>query len=569
MVASSLDGDHMTRRRSSEITDGPERAPQRAMFHAMGYDDEALDRPLIGVANPAADLTPCNVHLDAIAEYAKRGVEEGGGTPLEFGTITVSDAISMGTEGMKGSLISREVIADSVELVTFAERLDGLVTIAGCDKNLPGMLMAAARTDLPTVFLYGGTILPGSYHGREVTIQDVFEAVGQYATGEITEAELHELEDSACPGPGSCAGMYTANTMAALSEAIGMAPLGSSTPSADSTDREQVAKEAGICLMTALEAGIRPSDILTRSALENATAVHAAIGGSTNAVLHLLAIAHEVGIELELADLEAVAARTPHICDLRPGGNHVMADLHEAGGLPVVLARLRSADLLHDDALTVTGRTIGEELDAYEIQVPTTALVRPIDEPIHQRGSTVLLQGNLAPDGAVVKVTGTDTYALEGPARVFNREEDAFDAVQQGEIQSGDIVVIRYEGPSGGPGMREMLSITSAIVGQGHESDVGLVTDGRFSGATRGPMVGHVAPEAYDGGPIALIEEGDTISIDIGAGHIGVDLDESTMDARRAEWEQPEPTYTGGVLAKYARDVDCASRGATTNPGID
>ena len=556
---------------SNDITEGADRAPNRSMFYAMGYDDEDLASPMVGIANPAADVTPCNVHLDELAEAAWHGVDEAGGMPIEFGTITISDGISMGTEGMKASLVSREVIADSVELVAFGERLDGLVTLAGCDKNLPGMMMAAIRTDLPTVFVYGGTILPGQFHGEDVTIQDVFEGVGAYAEGDLTREELDELEHSACPGPGSCAGMYTANTMASMSEALGLAPLGTATAPAVTDERAAIASGAGTTIMECIENGLRPSDVLSRESFENAITLDVAIGGSTNSVLHLLALAAEAGIDLDIERFDELSRRTPHIVDVRPGGTHVMSDLHEEGGIPVVLRRLLDAGLIHGDAMTVTGRTIREELDSLSLpedEEVDQGVVRPLSEPIHEQGALVILTGNLAPDGAVLKVTGDDQLHHEGPARIFEREEAAMEWVQDGNIEPGDVVVIRNEGPCGGPGMREMLSVTAAVVGQGHEDDVALLTDGRFSGATRGPMIGHVAPEAFDGGPIAALEDGDTVTVDIPNRELSVDLSEDELDERLEAWEQPEPTYTSGVLAKYGLAFGSAANGAVTNPAV-
>ncbi|AGB17195.1 dihydroxy-acid dehydratase [Halovivax ruber XH-70] len=554
---------------SSDVTEGADRAPHRAMFYAMEYDEEDLASPMIGIANPAADVTPCNVHLDELAEAAWTGVDDAGGMPIEFGTITISDAISMGTEGMKASLVSREVIADSVELVAFGERLDGLVTLAGCDKNLPGMMMAAIRTDLPTVFCYGGTILPGEFHGDDVTIQDVFEGVGAHAEGDLSREELDELEHAACPGPGSCAGMYTANTMASMSEALGLAPLGSATAPAVTDERAEIVAEAGALALEAVEADRRPSDILTRESFENAITLDVAIGGSTNSVLHLLALAAEAGIDLAIEDFDEISRRTPHIVDVRPGGTHVMADLHQQGGIPVVLRRLLDADLLHGDAMTVTGRTIEDELDALSLPADDDvdpAVVRPIEDPIHEEGALVILTGNLAPDGSVLKVTGDDELYHQGPARVFEREEDAMEWVQSGGIESGDVVVIRNEGPRGGPGMREMLGVTAAVVGQGHEDDVALLTDGRFSGATRGPMIGHVAPEAADGGPIAAVEDGDIVTVDIPNRELSVALDDAELESRLDARDEPEPAYTSGVLAKYGQAFGSAATGAVTNP---
>jgi dihydroxy-acid dehydratase len=556
--------------RSTDVTEGPDKAPHRAMFRAMGFDDDDLGSPMVGVANPAADITPCNVHLDDVADAAIEGVDAAGGMPIEFGTITISDAISMGTEGMKASLISREVIADSVELVAFGERMDALVTVAGCDKNLPGMMMASIRTDLPSVFLYGGSIMPGEHDGRDVTIQNVFEGVGTYAQGEMSAAELDDLERHACPGAGSCGGMFTANTMASISEALGLAPLGTADAPAESEARYDVARRAGEAVLQAVANDLRPSDILTKESFENAIALQVAIGGSTNAVLHLLALAAEAGIDLSIEEFDEISRRTPKIANLQPGGTKTMNDLHEEGGVPVVLRRLLDAGLVHGDAMTVTGRTIEAELA--ELDLPdddeiTGDFIYTVDDPYQEEGAIKILTGNLAPDGAVLKVTGDDKFHHVGPARVFEGEEEAMRYVQEGHIESGDVIVIRNEGPQGGPGMREMLGVTAAVVGQGHEDDVALLTDGRFSGATRGPMVGHVAPEAAVGGPIALLEDGDEVTVDIPERELSVDLSASELDARREEWEPGEPAYTSGVLAKYGTDFGSAANGAVTNPG--
>ncbi len=561
--------------RSNEVTEGTDQAPSRAMFRAMGYDDEDLSSPMVGVANPAADITPCNVHLDDVAASAYEGVDVGGGMPIEFGTITISDAVSMGTEGMKASLISRELIADSVELVSFGERMDGLVTIGGCDKNMPGMMMASIRTDLPSVFVYGGSIMPGEHDGREITIQNVFEGVGAVAQGEMDEDELDEMERHACPGAGSCGGMFTANTMASISEALGLAPLGSAAAPAEHEDRYEIAERAGKLAVDAIENDRKPSDILTKASFENAIALQVATGGSTNAVLHLLALAAEAHVDLDITEFDEISRRTPKIINLQPGGTRVMNDLFEIGGVPIVLRRLLNADLIHGDAMTVTGRTIAEEIahledegllpddDAIDVEYLYT-----VDEPYSEEGAIKILTGNLAPDGGVLKVTGDDKFHHEGPARVFENEEDAMAYVQEGHIESGDVLVIRNEGPSGGPGMREMLGVTAAVVGAGHEDDVALLTDGRFSGATRGPMIGHVAPEAADGGPIALLEDGDTVTVDIPERELSVDLSDDELDARRDAWEPREPPYTSGVLGKYARDFGSAAKGAVTNPGL-
>lgn len=555
---------------SREVTEGPERAPHRSMFRAMGYDDEDLSSPMVGVANPAADITPCNVHLDDVAESAIEGIDDAEGMSIEFGTITISDAISMGTEGMKASLISRELIADSVELVAFGERMDALVTVAGCDKNLPGMMMAAIRTDLPSVFLYGGSIMPGEHEGREVTIQNVFEGVGAVASGEMSEDELDDLEREACPGAGSCGGMFTANTMASISEALGLAPLGSASPPAEGEERYEVAREAGELALECVENDRTPSAILSKESFENAISLQVALGGSTNGVLHLLALAAEAGISLSIEEFDEISRKTPKIASLQPGGSRVMNDLHEIGGVPVVIRRLLNGGYFHGDAMTVTGRTIEEELSRLDLpddeEIEADFLFSTTD-PIHEEGAIKILKGSLAPDGAVLKVTGEDNFHHEGPARVFENEEDAMAYVQEGHIESGDVLVIRNEGPRGGPGMREMLGVTAAVVGQGHEDDVALLTDGRFSGATRGPMIGHVAPEAADGGPIALVEEGDTVTVDIPDRTLSVDLDEAELREREERWERGEPRYTNGVLAKYGAQFGSAANGAVTNPG--
>lgn len=555
---------------SREVTEGPERAPHRAMFRAMGFDDEDLASPMVGVANPAADITPCNVHLDEIASAAIDGIEEAEGMPIEFGTITISDAISMGTEGMKASLISREMIADSVELVAFGERLDALVTVAGCDKNLPGMMMAAIRTNLPSVFLYGGSIMPGEHEGREITVQNVFEAVGAGAAGDMTDEELDEMERHACPGAGSCGGMFTANTMASISEALGLAPLGSASAPAESAERLDVARRAGELALDVVENHRTPADILSRSSFENAIALQVAMGGSTNAVLHLLALAAEADIDLSLSAFDEISRKTPKIVNLQPGGTRVMKDLHEIGGIPVVMRRLLESDLIDGDAMTVTGRTISEELDHLGVHEREfdAEFIYPVSDPYSEEGAIKILRGNLAPDGAVLKVTGDDAFHHEGPARVFESEESAMAYVQEGKIESGDTLVIRNEGPQGGPGMREMLGVTAAVVGQGHEDDVALLTDGRFSGATRGPMIGHVTPEAFVGGPIAALEDGDAITIDIPNRTMEADLADSELHRRLEERDDPEPAYSSGVLAKYGMAFGSAANGAVTNPAV-
>ncbi len=556
----------LARPRSRDVTDGPQRAPARAMLRAVGFGEDDFARPQVGVASSWNEVTPCNVHLNRLAAAAKEGVRGAGAVPVEFTTIAVSDGIAMGHEGMRASLVSREVIADSVELVMHAERFDGMVTIAGCDKSLPGMVMAAARLNLPTVFLYGGTILPGHWRGRDVTIQDVFEAVGANATGSMTDGELHELEAVACPGPGSCAGMYTANTMATAVESLGMSLPGSASPPAVDPRRDEFARASGIAVVECLRNGLRPRDVLRREAFENAIAVVMACGGSTNAVLHLLAIASEAEVELELDDFDRISRRTPHIGDVRPAGRFVMSDLDRVGGVPVIMRELLDAGLLHGDAMTVTGGTVAENLAALRPASPDGDVVRSLAEPIHGHGGLAVLAGSLAPDGAVVKVVGMEGRTFRGSARVFDSEEAAFDAVTHGRISAGDVIVIRYEGPKGGPGMREMLSVTGAIVGAGLGRDVALVTDGRFSGASHGFAVGHVAPEAAVGGPLALVEDGDPIVLDVDARRLDLEVPADELARRRDGWKAPEPRYSTGALAKYARLVSSAARGAVCTP---
>ena len=548
---------------SKEITQGPERAPARAMLRAMGLTQDDLDKPFVAVANLASDITPCNVHLDRFARAAKEGVKQADGTPFEFGTITVSDGISMGTEGMKASLVSREVIADSIEIVTFGERMDGLVTVAGCDKNMPGCLMAMARLNLPSVFIYGGTTMPGQFQGRDVNIQDVFEAVGAYAKGDLSQDQLYDLECHACPGEGSCAGLFTANTMSAAIEVLGMSlPGDASIPAIDPRKVEEC-RQAGHTVMRLLEEDLRPRDILNRQAFENAITVVVTMGGSTNAVLHLLAIAREAGVDLGLDDFDRIGRNTPYIADMRPSGRYVMADLDRYGGVALVMKRLLQAGLLHGDALTVTGKTLRENMESAET-IEDQPVISPLDAPRSPTGGLAILRGNLAPEGAVIKVAGHQERVYQGPARVFDQEEDAFQAIQRREIKPGDIMVIRYEGPKGGPGMREMLAVTGALVGQGLGDDVALITDGRFSGATHGPMVGHVAPEAAVGGPIGLLQEDDIISLDIPNRRLEVKLTEEALSARRAKWQPLPPKYLTGALAKYAKLVSSAAEGAVT-----
>jgi dihydroxy-acid dehydratase len=551
--------------RSREVTDGFERAPARAMLRAIGMTDGDWDRPQVGVASSWNEVTPCNMPLDRLAKAAKEGVREAGGFPIEFVTIAVSDGISMGHEGMRASLVSREVIADSVETVMHAERLDALVTFAGCDKSLPGMLMAAARLDLPSVFLYGGSILPGrGPRGEALDITSVFEAVGARATGALTQEELDLIERAACPTVGSCAGMFTANTMASISEALGMALPGSASPAAVDPRRDELAAESGRAVVRLLEAGITPRRILTRAAFENAIAVTMALGGSTNAVLHLLAIAAEAGVALELDDFNRVGRRVPHIADTKPHGRFHMVDIDRVGGVPVVMKALLDAGLLHGDCLTVTGRTVAENLEALSPPAPDGTVIHGVGDPIHAEGGIAVLRGSLAPNGAVVKVAGIDTDRFEGTARVFDGEDAAMAAILSGSIQPGTVLVIRYEGPKGGPGMREMLAVTGAMKGAGRGGDCALVTDGRFSGGTHGFCVGHVAPEAVDGGPIAFVRDGDRITVDVEARRIDLDVDPAELDRRRTGWSPPPPRYTSGVLAKYARLATGAEQGAIT-----
>jgi dihydroxy-acid dehydratase len=551
--------------RSHDVTDGMERAPARAMLRAIGMTEADWGKAQVGVASSWNEVTPCNLPLDRLAKRAKVGVRDAGGFPIEFVTIAVSDGISMGHEGMRGSLVSREIIADSVECVMHAERLDALVTFAGCDKSLPGMLMAAARLNLPSVFLYGGSILPGHYKDQALDIVSVFEAVGACAAGTLSENELGEIEKRACPTEGSCAGMFTANTMASISEAIGMALPGSASPPAVDRRRDDFAYETGRAVMRLLELDLRPRQIMTKEAFENAIAVTMALGGSTNAVLHLLAIANEAHVELELEDFNRVGARVSHIADMKPHGRYHMVDLDNVGGVPVVMKMLLDAGLLYGDCLTVTGRTVAENLEALAPPGPDGSVVHPVSAPIHAQGGIAVLRGSLAPNGAVVKVAGIDSLLFDGTARVFDGEDAAREDILAGRIRPGDVVVIRYEGPKGGPGMREMLAVTGAMKGAGRGADAALVTDGRFSGGTHGFCVGHVAPEAVDGGPIALVQDGDRIVIDAGNHTIDLAVDDAELARRRANWKLPEPRYTSGFLAKYARLAQGAERGAITN----
>jgi dihydroxy-acid dehydratase len=550
--------------RSHEVTDGYERAGARAMLRAIGMTDDDWGKSQVGVCSSWNEVTPCNMPLDRLAKRAKEGVRAAGGYPIEFMTIAVSDGISMGHEGMRASLVSREVIADSVETVMHAERFDGMVTLAGCDKSLPGMLMAAARLNLPSVFVYGGTILPGEFKGQSIDITTVFEAIGSHAAGTMSAEDLKTIECNACPTEGSCAGMFTANTMASVAEAIGMALPGSSSQPAIDPRRDEQAFAAGQAVVGLLELGIRPRQIMTKKAFENAIAITMALGGSTNAVLHLLAIANEAQVELDLDDFNRVAARVPHIADMKPHGQFHMVHLDEVGGVPAVLKHLLDADLIHGDCMTVTGKTMAENLADLDPPAPDGKVVHPLSSPIHARGGIAVLTGSMAPKGAVVKIAGIDFDRFEGPARVFEGEDGAMEAILAGQIQPGDVVVIRYEGPKGGPGMREMLAVTGAMKGAGRGGDCALVTDGRFSGGTHGFCVGHVAPEAVDGGPIAFVRDGDRIVIDTIAHTIELDVPADELARRRSEWKLPEPRYTSGVLAKYARLAQGAERGAIT-----
>jgi dihydroxy-acid dehydratase len=542
-----------------------ERAPARAMLRAVGMTEADWGKAQVGVASSWNEVTPCNMPLDRLAKRAKVGVRDAGGFPLEFMTIAISDGISMGHEGMRGSLVSREIIADSVECVMHSERLDALVTFAGCDKSLPGMLMAAARLNLPSVFLYGGSILPGHYKDQALDVVSVFEAVGACAAGTITENELGEIERRACPTEGACAGMFTANTMAAISEAIGMALPGSASAPAVDRRRDDYAYESGRAVMRLLEMDLRPRQIMTKEAFENAIAVVMALGGSTNAVLHLLAIAHEGRVELELDDFNRIGARVGHVADMKPHGRFHMVDLDAVGGVPVVMKMLLDADLLHGDCLTVTGKTIAENLAELDPPGPDNRVVFPLDQPIHAQGGIAILRGSLAPKGAVVKVAGIDELVFDGRARVFDGEGAAMEEILAGKIEPGDVVVIRYEGPKGGPGMREMLAVTGAMKGAGRGADAALITDGRFSGGTHGFCVGHVAPEAVDGGPIAFVADGDRIVIDASAHTIELMVDAAELKRREANWKLPEPLYTSGFLAKYAKLAQGAETGAITN----
>jgi dihydroxy-acid dehydratase len=551
------------KRRSSAITEGAHRAPARAMLKAAGFTDEDLRKPIIGVANTWIEIGPCNYHLRELAASVKDGIRRAGGTPMEFNTVSISDGITMGSEGMKASLISREVIADSIELVARGNLFDGIIALSGCDKTIPGTIMALARLDIPGLMIYGGPIAPGRFKNHDVTIQDVFEAVGAHARGKISDAELCDLEDHACPGAGACGGQFTANTMAMVGEFLGISPFGSAGVPATDPARQNVGEQAGELVMELFRHDLRPSQIMTHRAIENAIAAVAASGGSTNAVLHLLAIAHELGLHLDIGDFDRIAARTPLICDLKPGGQFTAVDMHRAGGNRLLAQRLRDSGHLQSDAMTVSARTIGEE-SAFAQEAPGQQVVRPNTSALKPHGGFAILKGNLAPEGCVVKLAGHLTLRHRGPARVFDCEEDAFAAVQSNNIRPGDVIVIRYEGPRGGPGMREMLAVTAAINGAGLSDSVALMTDGRFSGATHGFMVGHVAPEAAHGGPIAAIRDGDMIEIDVASRTLSVELTPAQIQKRLATWHQPALNYPTGVMAKYAKGVSSAAKGAVT-----
>jgi dihydroxy-acid dehydratase len=552
-----------TKLQSHDLLIGPGRAPARAMLKAVGLTDEDLTKPLVGVANTWIEVMPCNFHLRRLSERVKAGIRAAGGTPIEYNTIAVSDGISMGTEGMKASLISREVIADSIELVARGHLFDAVVALSGCDKTIPGTVMALARLNLPSLMLYGGSIMPGQFQGHDVTIQDVFEAVGKHAKGTMTDAELKDLEDHACPGPGACGGQFTANTMAIAFEFLGISPMGRNGVPAMDGRKDDVAFECGKMVMDLVKQNLRPRQIITRKSLENAIAAVATTGGSTNAVLHLLAIARESGVKLSIDDFDKINRKVPLLADLKPGGRYAAADLFAAGGTTLVAKRLLDAGLLHGNQPTVTGRTIGEEAST-AIETSGQQVLRPLAHPIKPTGGLVILKGNLAPDGCVVKVAGHSMTRFQGAAKVYDREEDAFVAVQAGHIKSGDVVVIRYEGPAGGPGMREMLGVTAAIVGAELGDSVALLTDGRFSGATHGLMAGHVAPEAVKGGPIAAVKNGDVITFDIVKRRLDVALSQREISARLKKVKSPTPRYTSGVMGKYARHVSSASEGAIT-----
>jgi dihydroxy-acid dehydratase len=550
---------------SHGITDGRDQAPARAMFKAIGFTDSDLAKPLIGVANTWIETMPCNFHLRRLSAKVKEGIRAAGGTPMEFNTIAISDGETMGTEGMRASLVSRELIADSIELVCRGQMFDAVVCVVGCDKTIPAGAMALARLNIPGLVLYGGTIAPGNFRGKDVTIQDVFEAVGANAAGKMTDAELLELENVACPAAGACGGQYTANTMSTAMEMIGLSPMGFNSVPAMDAHKDQIAYDCGAVVMDLLRKGVKPRDILTRPAFENAIAGVAATGGSTNAVLHLLAIAREAGVPLQIDDFQKISERTPVLADLKPSGRFVAADMHRAGGIGLLVKRMLEGKFLHENAVTVTGKTVAAE-GAKATEAPGQEVIAPLDKPLKKTGGLVILHGNLAPEGCVAKISGHERLSHRGPARVFESEEDAMAAVTGKQIKAGDVVVIRYEGPKGGPGMREMLSVTAAIVGEGLGGSVALLTDGRFSGATRGLMMGHVSPEAALGGPIAAVHEGDTIHIDINQRVLEVEVSDAALKQRMSHWKAPQPRYPTGVFAKYGALVSSASEGAITRP---
>ena len=554
---------------SRKTLEGPSRAPHRAMYKAMGLKDKDLDKPIIGISSTCNEATPCNIHLGKLAQFAKKGVSDVNCTPREFTAIAVSDGIAMGHEGMKASLVSREIIADSIEIMMRAHQYDGLVGISGCDKSLPGTLIGMARLNLPSIFVYGGTIMPGNWHNKDVTIQDVYEAVGSFDAGKISMEELIQLENVACPSAGSCGGMYTANTMASISEALGMSLPGSASPPAESEKRNEMCYETGKTIATLIENDISPKDVMTFEAFENAITIANALGGSTNAVLHLLAIAKEIGIKLILKDFERIRKRTPHIVNMRPGGLYVMVDLDKIGGVPIVLKTLLKNGLINGKTLTVTGKTMEQNLESFNLNSNVDEnILSPYEKPIEKEGTIKILKGSLAPQGAVVKIAGVKLSKFVGKAKVFETEENAFRAISKNRIVEGDVVVIRYEGPKGGPGMREMLAVTAALVGQGLGEKVSMVTDGRFSGATRGFMIGHVSPEAMVGGPISLVKDGDLINIDVNKGIIDLLISKAEFRRREKKWKPIKPHYKTGVLAKYASLVNSASEGAITRPII-
>ena len=556
--------------RSQLVTKGVQRAPNRAMLRAVGFEDSDFTKPIIGVANAHSTITPCNMGINDLAMRAVNGVKEAGGMPQIFGTITISDGISMGTEGMKYSLVSRDVIADSIETVCNGQTMDGVLAIGGCDKNMPGAMIAIARMNIPAIFVYGGTIKPGNYNGKDLTVVSAFEAVGQYSAGKIDEIELTEVERRACPGAGSCGGMFTANTMSSAFEAMGMSLMYSSTMAAEDAEKADSTEKSAHTLVEAIRKQILPRQIITRKAIENAISVIMAVGGSTNAVLHLLAIAHAADVKLSLDDFEIIRARVPVLCDLKPSGRYVTTNLHQAGGIPLVMKMLLEHDLLHPDALTITGKTIAEQLADVPSQLPSDQdVIRPWNNPMYAQGHLAILKGNMANEGAVAKITGVKNPEITGPARVFESEEACLDAILAGQIQAGDIIIVRYEGPKGGPGMREMLAPTSAIIGAGLGDKVGLITDGRFSGGTYGMVVGHVAPEAAVGGAIALVEEGDMITIDAHKRLLQLNISDEELEKRRQAWEPPTPRYNRGVLAKYAKLVSSSSVGAVTDAGLN